>query len=114
MKRKSVLVVFCLAMVLVASSAMAFDWTAGAVTVTRIDPSSMPTTIYILIDVNAGSSCPAGGWLTYSGQGATTDIQQQNAKSMYAMLLASLLSGKKLDMFGMNAACTVKNIHIVP
>jgi hypothetical protein len=76
------------------------DWNVNA-HVTVVEGTYMPNSITFQLDTTAGP-CSAGSWLEYDGQGSDTPTQQANAKSIYALLLASKLSGQSVTLYGSN------------
>lgn len=93
-----------------ASTQPAYDWQLSGVHVTAIEATYMPTAVLFTIDSNAGS-CGAGSWLKWNTIDADAPTAQANNKAVYALLLASKLSGSTVRVFGSNAGCLVKFIY---
>ena len=93
-----------------ASTQPAYDWQISNAHVTSIEATYMPTAVLFTVDVNAGS-CAAGSWLKWSGIEADQATAQANNKAIYALLLASKLSGATVRMFGSNSGCLVKFVY---
>jgi hypothetical protein len=93
-----------------ASTQAADDWQISSVHVTAIEATYMPTAVLFTVDANAGS-CGAGNWLKWSGIDADQETAQANNKAVYALLLASKLSGSTVRLFGSNSGCLVKFIY---
>lgn len=87
------------------------DWNVTA-HITDLEATYMPASIVFEIDQNAGtaSQCTANSFLEYIPP--NTD----NAKAVYALLLASKLSGQTVVLFGSNTPngnghCQVNFVH---
>lgn len=93
-----------------ASTQPAYDWQISSVHVTAIEATYMPTAVLFTIDANAGS-CGAGSWLKWNTIDADQATAQANNKAIYALLLASKLSGSTVRLFGSNSGCLVKFIY---
>ena len=98
------------ALTLPASTQPAYDWQISNVHVTAIEATYMPTAVLFTVDANAGS-CAAGTWLKWNGIDADQATAQANNKAIYALLLASKLSGATVRLFGSNSGCLVKFIY---
>ena len=101
-----------LATLLSNTSAMASDWQVIGVHVTVVEATYVPTIVDFQVDTAAGSSCPAGAWLTWKGQGPDLQAQRDNVKAVYALRLAAKLSQTPVNIFGNNAGCVVTFIHL--
>ena len=98
------------AMAVPASTQPAYDWQISNVHITAIEATYMPTAVLFTVDTNAGA-CGAGTWLKWNGIDADQATAQANNKAIYALLLASKLSGSTMRLFGSNAGCLVKFIY---
>lgn len=87
-------------------TAQAWDVTAKVIT---IEPSYIPDMVLFKIDAAAGT-CPAENWIYYYGTAYTPTEQKRNMQSMYAGLLTSTVSGKRMEVHG-DVHCTAINIH---
>jgi len=99
-----------LAFALPASTQPAYDWQISSVHITAIEATYMPTAVLFAVDANAGS-CGAGTWLKWNGIDADQATAQANNKAVYALLLASKLSGATVKVFGSNSGCLAKFIY---
>jgi hypothetical protein len=88
----------------------AYDWEISGVHITAIEATYMPSTLVFTVDANAGS-CGVGARLTWSSSAPDQATMQANHKAIYALLLASKLSGSTVRMFGSNSGCLLKFIH---
>jgi len=98
------------AFALPASAQPAYDWAVSGVHVTAIEATYMPSAVLFTVDTNAGS-CGAGTWLKWNGIDADQATAHANNKAVYALLLASKLSGSTVRVFGSNSGCLVKFIY---
>lgn len=103
------LCVVVLAMLMTSIPAFATDWAVdGHVYV--LSSTQVPGSFSFQSDVAAGN-CAAGSWLTYIPQGSDTTSQQENAKAVFALLMAAQLSGHRVKSLGYNnlngQACAV-------
>lgn len=99
-------------MALMFASGQAFAWDVTA-KVTLIEPSYMPNMVLFRLDASS-STCPAGSWVYYYGtayvapNGVTDPLK--NVQAIYAGLLTSLSSGKKVEVHG-DTGCVAINVH---
>jgi hypothetical protein len=68
---------------------------------TAVETTYMPTAATFTVDIGT-ASCPAGGWLTWNN--ASTD----NNKSAFALLIAAINSGNRIQYFINNGDTTCK------
>jgi len=101
---------------LTAMPAMAEDWSAFSVHVTIIQTSFVPQVFDFQVD-KPPSACASGEWIFYFGQGPDTPTQQANLKAVLATLLAAQLSGRAVNIFGLNPGsngyCTLDSVHLL-
>lgn len=86
------------------------DWDVIA-HVTQVEPSYVPNNLVFAIDKNAGS-CAVGPWLFFNGVSASNNLPE-NVKAMYVGLLAAMMSGNAIEVYGNNSGCVVSNIHFL-
>jgi hypothetical protein len=91
--------------------AHAYDWFVDA-KVRTVEPTYIPRTVSFAID-RAGGSCPAGGWLTWNGQGSTDTDKKDNVKAVFSVLLLALNGNKTVRVYGKNAGCQAVYIHLL-
>jgi hypothetical protein len=84
--------------------AMAYDWALSEVHVTVVEASYIPNAVTFQIDVAAGTSCPAGSWLIWQGQGSDAQSKQANVEGVYSLLLAAKLTHSTVNVFGNNGS----------
>lgn len=82
------------------------DWVVTA-RVTAVEGTNVPALVNFALDKNGGTTtqCTAGSWINYhpyAGAGTDTTSQQQNVKSVYALLLSARLSGQTVTIYGTN------------
>lgn len=81
--------------------AHAYDWYVAS-TVAYVEATYMPGAIVFTINDAAGS-CAAGTTLHWNPPSA------DNAKAIFAALLAARASGTQIRMYGVNSGCVVSN-----
>jgi hypothetical protein len=84
--------------------AHAWDYYVGSAQVQWIETSYMPSAIVFTIDVAAGS-CAAGTSLHWNPANA------DNAKAVFAALVAARASGTQIRLYGLNAGCVISNVY---
>ena len=99
------------------SAIAAYDWNLSA-HVVAVEATYIPDHVTFQIDGPAGTSCPAGSWLVWPGQGTDAVSKQANVQAVYSLLLAAKLSYDTIDLFGNNgnvqgfcAAATFIHLH---
>lgn len=100
-----------LAIGLSAPQAFAYDWMITA-HVTLIQPTYLPEYVSFQVDT-AGGPCAAGSWLAWPAQGTDEASQIANTQAVYSSLLAAMLAGKSVTLFGNNTGCTVNYVWIL-
>lgn len=97
------------------SKAQAYDWVVEA-KVTYVQGSYLPTNASFRIDTNASTACPAGTWMSWTGNFHGVN-QTANVKMVYSMLLTAFVTGKKIKLYGYDSydgtACLGEYIHII-
>jgi len=88
-----------------------FDWNVQGVHVIVVEPTYIPRSVSFQIDTAAGA-CPAGTWLSWPAQGSDPQSQEANVAAVYATLLAAKVTGKTINLYGMNAGCIGKFLHM--
>ncbi len=75
--------------------------------VTTLESTSMPTKITFTLDTG-NTACPAGIWLTWQKN------DPENNKATYSLLMAALMSGKKVNFFinDNDTSCTGQFMHL--
>ena len=87
------------AAIMLSQPAMALDWSLSGVHVTVVEATYMPNAVTFQIDGNAGSSCPAGSWLIWPGQGSDASSKQANVEAVYSLLLSAKLTHNSINIF---------------
>jgi hypothetical protein len=77
----------------------------------RIEVTYMPSVVLFSTDLSLGT-CPAGTFLRWLGSGADEATRQANVKAVLGSLLAVKMSGSPVRIYGVNANCEVKFIHL--
>ena len=72
--------------------AMAYEHSQTTV-VTRVEPTYMPRAVYFQV------SNPANGWCIWYPHGDTDEKKMVNIKTVYASLLAALMSGSQVRIY---------------
>jgi hypothetical protein len=94
-----------------APAQLPYDWVAESAPIVRIEVTYMPSIVLFSTDVSLGN-CPAGTFLRWMGSGPDEATRQANVKAVLASLLAMKLSGNTVRLYGANANCEVKFIHL--
>ena len=89
---------------------MAYDWSVES-TVRLIQPTYMPNIVSFQIN-DPGGSCSAGAWLSLSARGDTEGERIANANATYSALIAALMSGNKVKIYGANTGCVAEFVHV--
>jgi hypothetical protein len=92
-------------------SQVPYDWVVTGVHVTWVEATYMPSIVAFGIDAPAGS-CGTGAMLKWNGTGPDPASRQANANAVYSMVIAAKLSGETLSVYGLNADCNVRFIHL--
>ncbi len=77
--------------------------------VVNIEPSYMPDMVLFKLDAAFGS-CAAGSWVYYYGTAGGSTDPKKNVQAIYAGLLGTMLSGKKVEVSG-PTNCVAGFIH---
>jgi hypothetical protein len=100
---KRALLTVLLIVVFASGPAKAADWFVDAHVVVVV-ADNLPSAVPFQIDL-AGGSCAAFTFLVYNA------ANPDQAKGLFAMLLAAKLSGRTARFYGNNAGCVVTNVH---
>ena len=99
-----------LALTFFAMPAVALQYITGHIT--QLEPTYMPDKIALQMDVG-NTACPAGKWLWWVN-GAAAATGAQDSQSVYATMLAALLSRKSVDFVidDGDTTCNGKFFHL--
>lgn len=96
---------------IIAQPAWATDWMIET-KITAIEPTYIPLKISFWTESGAGS-CPAGSIYNWNAQGADQPAKIANVQSVLATLMTALMTGKRVRLYGNNAACGIEFIHLL-
>ena len=108
---KKLLIATSAALLLSSTPSMAFDFEQLGVRVTVVEATYIPDQVTFQINKAVGN-CAAGTWLTWRGRGLDTLSQQINVEAVFSLLLAAKITGNTVNVYGDNAGCMIRFIHM--
>lgn len=107
---KNIISLIIFLITLVSTNALAYDWQVET-TVRLVQPTYMPNVVSFQLNDSAGE-CNSGAWMSWNAKGSTEMEKHSNANAVYSTLMAALISGKKVSVYGNNSNCVVDFIHM--
>jgi len=88
-----------------------YEWNV-VTKVTHVQPTHMPTQVSFKLESPVSATCGANVWMEWGVRGNTDAEKIANANAVYSTLMAALVSGKDVRVFGNDLNCEVTFIHM--
>ena len=92
---------------LLSSPVIAYDWAQIGI-IKEVEPTYIPDSVQFKFDRDAGP-CEQGAWLKWEGKTAEPNV---NVQAIYSAVLAALMSGKRVKIYGTDD-CRLQYMHVL-